>query len=256
MPRRARHFKADSIVHIGCRGVDRQPIFLVDADREFFLAAMADCIAQSATRTVAYCLMPNHFHWAVATASEPFDKVVHGVLTRHAVRFNRLHGRTGHLFEQRHWSSVCEDEGHIENAISYIHLNPVRAGIVCDPGQWKWSSYRDWMKGDGGMIDFERASAVCGRTASDLVNRHAARIAAELEGGARGLTAEGLVADVVSTLGISVAALRAGAKGYVYTLAKRMLIARAAKLDIRLTAIAEALGCSPETLYSVKRRRP
>lgn len=256
MPRRARHFKSDSIFHIGCRGVDRQPVFLIDADREFFLAAMAECIAKSDIRTVAYCLMPNHFHWAVATAKTPFDKVVHGVLTRHAVRFNRLHGRTGHLFEQRHWSSACEDEAHIENAISYIHLNPVRAGLVKAPEEWRWSSYREWDTAASTLVNFDRASEVCGRPVDELVRRHRARVETELSGGAKGLTVEGLIADVVSMLGIAAAELCAGTKGDVYTQAKRILIARAEKLGISLVDLADGLRCQPDSLYTVKRRRP
>jgi putative transposase len=144
MPRRARRFRPDSVFHIGCRGVDRQPIFLTDHDRSFFRNAMLEALDGSDAKEAAHCLMPNHFHWALATGEGTFDRMVHGVMTRHAARFNRLYSRTGHLFEGRHWSFLCEGLDRIENAIAYIHLNPVRAGIVRAPADWRWSSFSRW----------------------------------------------------------------------------------------------------------------
>lgn len=256
MPRRARHFRPDSIFHIGCRGVDRQPIFLTDHDRLFFRDAMREAIDDSDAREAAHCLMPNHFHWAIATRKDLFDRMVHNVMTRHAVRFNRLYSRTGHLFEGRHWSFLCEDIDHIENAIAYIHLNPVRAGIVLTPADWRWSSFSAWNGGQEGGVDLDRLSEITGRSVDELRARHAARIAAELGGRLRGMKADDLVADVASLFGMPMRALCSSARGDIYTTAKRVLLDRAKRENISVADIARVLGCDPGVLYVLKQRKP
>lgn len=256
MPRKARRFRPDSIFHIGCRGVDRQPIFLTDHDRAFFRNAMLEAVGDSDSKEVAHCLMPNHFHWAIATGKETFDRMVHNVMTRHAVRFNRLHSRTGHLFEDRHWSFLCEDIEHIENAIAYIHLNPVRAGIVRLPSDWKWSSSLTWEGQEGAGVDFERLSMITGRSADILRSNHAATIAAEVSARPKGLSPEGLIEDVASLFGMPAQALRSSARGDIYTSAKRLLLDRAKREKISVAAIARALGCDPGVLYVLAQRKP
>lgn len=257
MPRRPRHFRPDSVFHIGDRGVDRQPIFLSDGDRSFFLKAMEEALAECDARTIAYCLMPNHFHWALATGEMRFGPLVQRVLTRHAVRFNRLHGRTGHLFEGRHWSKLCENLDQIENTIAYIHLNPVRAGLVRRPGDWQWSSARTWLADeDQRLIDISRLSDLTGRSIASLKQRHAEDIRAELAGGRRGLSPRQLVSEVASPLGLEVSALRSAARGEIYTKAKQLLVERAERGGISLVALAHELGCNPTTLYVLKGRRP
>jgi REP element-mobilizing transposase RayT len=256
MPRKPRRFRPDSIFHIGCRGVDRQPIFLTDHDRLFFRNAMLEAIDDSDASEAAHCLMPNHFHWAIATRKELFDRMVHSVMTRHAVRFNRLYSRTGHLFEDRHWSFLCEDIEHIENAMAYIHLNPVRAKLVRSPSDWKWSSHAAWLDGQGRDVDFGRLSEITGKRADVLRANHDARVAAELSGRARGLQADALVADVASLFGMPVQALSSSARGDIYTTAKRILLERAKLEKVSVADLARALKCDPGVLYVLGQRKP
>jgi putative transposase len=197
MPRKPRHFKTDAIFHVGDRGVDRQPIFLTNGDREFFIETMEKNLRASNLRTVARCLMPNHFHWGIATAGESFERALHDTLTSHAVRFNRLHGRSGHLFEGRHWSEVCEDLDHVENMIAYIHMNPVRAKIVAHPGLWKWSSHDEWAESSEGTVDFARIESITGRDREELRANYRARVESELGGVRAGQGVEDLINDPV-----------------------------------------------------------
>lgn len=256
MPRKLRHFKTDAIFHVGDRGVDRQPIFLTDGDREFFIETMERNLKASNLRTVARCLMPNHFHWGIATAGQPFDKALHDTLTSHAVRFNRLHGRTGHLFEGRHWSELCRDLDRVENMIAYIHLNPVRAKLVSHPGQWKWSSHGEWSEGAEGTVDFERIESITGRSRRELKDAYSARLEQELHGGRRGLDIDGLIADTASMFGLTAEALKSGARGESSVRAKLALIERAAMSGFSLNALAGRLGCTPEALYMLRSRHP
>lgn len=256
MPRRPRHFRPDSIFHIGARGVDRQPIFLLDSDRQFFLDAMAEAIEGTDVRSIAHCLMPNHFHWEIATAHTGFDRIMQSVMTRHAVRFNKLHGRTGHLFEGRHWSSHCADLGHIEHALAYIHMNPVNAGIAKHPSDWRWSSYQAWMGIPDGFTDLGRLAEITGRSVGDLRSRHESAIRDELKGGRKAGDPRELIAGVAALFGLPAQALQSGARSELMTKAKRLLIQRAENQGMKLSAVAAELHCDPGTLYRIKIRKP
>lgn len=256
MPRRLRHFKPDSIFHAGARGVDRQPIFLADSDREFFVTTMQENLRASNIETVSWCLMPNHFHWGMAVSDERFEKALHDTLTAHAVRFNRLHGRTGHLFEGRHWSECCEDVEHVENMIAYHHMNPVRAGIVTDPRQWRWSSYSEWAGGEMRTVGLLKVARLTGRSEESLRQGHADRIAFDLLGAARGLSPDELIDDTASMLGMSATSLRSGPDSERRRRAMLILVRRASKEKVALNALAKSLGCSPEALYMLRRRHP
>ena len=255
MPRRARHFASDSIFHAGARGVDRQPIFLTDAERRLFIDTMVSALKADDIATISYCLMPNHFHWELATRGNPFDKAFHETMTRHAMRFNRLHGRTGHLFEDRHWSKRCEDTRHIENAIAYIHLNPHRANLVRDPREWEWSSYREWSGEATGIVDFERAAELAGKSVEELLKSHEERVRSEIAGGPRGMDIEALIEDAASVFGISEESLKSGARGHAFTLAKLRLLDRCADENLSVDELAKALGCTREAIYMLRKRR-
>ena len=87
---------------------------------------MGRCKAQC----LAWALMSNHFHLLVVTGSEPLAKLMQSLLTRYAVYFNHRYRRAGHLFQNRYKAIVCEEEPYLLELVRYIHLNPVRIGLV------------------------------------------------------------------------------------------------------------------------------
>lgn len=108
------------------------PIFIDDDDRRNFLARLVNAILSTDASCYAWALMPNHFHLLLVTGKESISKVMQSVLTGYAVTFNRKHERVGHLFQNRFRSILCEKDSYLSELIRYIHLNPVRAGIVSD----------------------------------------------------------------------------------------------------------------------------
>lgn len=255
MPRKLRHHRPDAVFHAGARGVDRQPIFLCDADREFFLASIDEALAGARAAKLGFVLMPNHFHLELGTADAPLSTALHDALTRYAVHFNRLHGRTGHLFEGRFWSSECSTLQRIENTIAYIHLNPVRARLVASPDQWRWSSHQAWKDGQAGGIDFGRLEELTGERFEDLQERYLQRVAREVAAKPSGCTPEELVSDTASMFGLSAEDLASGRTGEMYSHVKRRLIERAEREHIRLQTLAKLLGCTPQALYNIRTRR-
>jgi len=130
MPRKARIDAPGAVHHIICRGIDRQAIFIDDHDRDGFIERLSTIITETRTRCLAWALIPNHFHLLLKTGGEPVATVMRRLLTGYAVSHNRRHARSGHLFQNRYKSILCQEDRYLLELVRYIHLNPLRAGIV------------------------------------------------------------------------------------------------------------------------------
>jgi REP element-mobilizing transposase RayT len=132
MTRQARIDAPGALHHIICRGIERGQIFLDDADRDHFVERLATVLSETFTSCFAWALIPNHFHLLVRTGSAPISVIMRRLLTSYAVHFNRRHHRSGHLFQNRYKSILCQQDPYLLELVRYIHLNPVRAKIVSD----------------------------------------------------------------------------------------------------------------------------
>lgn len=130
MPRQSRIDASGALHHVIVRGIDRRKIFLDDTDRDRFLDRLGAILLETDTRCYAWALIPNHFHLLLQTGSTPLSTVMRRLLTSHAIRFNRRHKRTGHLFQNRYRSILCQKETYLLELVRYIHLNPLRARLV------------------------------------------------------------------------------------------------------------------------------
>lgn len=133
MPRQARLDAPGLIHHVMARGIEGREIFRDAEDREVFLERLAVIAAGAGgPRLFAWVLMTNHFHLLLRTEEMPLASAMRRLMTGHAVRFNMRHKRKGHLFQNRYKSIVVEEESYFLELVRYIHLNPVRAGLVLD----------------------------------------------------------------------------------------------------------------------------
>jgi putative transposase len=130
MARTARLDARETLHHVMARGIERCAIFRDDLDRDEFLRRLARLAQDGAFEVFAWSLMPNHFHLLLRTHLAPLSNAMRSLLTGHALWFNRRHGRVGHLFQNRYKSIVCEEEAYFLELVRYIHLNPLRAGVV------------------------------------------------------------------------------------------------------------------------------
>lgn len=141
MPRQARIDAPGAVHHIICRGVERSPIFKDDVDRDDFVARLTSLCKETSTECLAWALIPNHFHLLLRTGQVPIATVMRRLLTGHAVKFNRRHGRHGHLFQNRYKSILCQEELYLLELVRYIHLNPLRAHLVATMEELKSYPY-------------------------------------------------------------------------------------------------------------------
>jgi putative transposase len=132
MPRQPRLDAPGLLQHVMARGIDRAKIFRDDKDRNSFLDRLADILEQTQTQCYAWALIPNHFHLLLRTGPTPLSKLMRRLMTGYAVTFNKRHKRSGHLFQNRYKSVVCEEDPYLLELVRYIHLNPLRAKLVKD----------------------------------------------------------------------------------------------------------------------------
>jgi putative transposase len=130
MPRGPRLDAPHVLHHVMVRGLERRVIFRNDIDRTDLVARVAVLAEAGAWTVYAWALLPNHAHLLVRTGARSLPRSMRSLLTGYAGAFNRRHHRVGHLFQNRYKSIVVEEEPYLLELVRYLHLNPVRAGVV------------------------------------------------------------------------------------------------------------------------------
>jgi putative transposase len=146
MPRQARLDVPGALHHIMVRGNNRAEIFTDDQDRATFLERLGENILEAKCSVYAWVLMGNHVHILFKSGQKGISAVMRKLLTWYAQYYNRHHRRTGHLFENRYKSILCDEDNYLLALIRYIHLNPVRAGILTTMEEL---DRYPWGQGDG-----------------------------------------------------------------------------------------------------------
>jgi REP element-mobilizing transposase RayT len=130
------------------RGVERRIIFGDDEDRQDFVDRLARLIPEEGFACFAWALMPSHIHLVVRTGPVPLSRLMARLGTGYACQFNLRHGRVGHLFQNRFKSLLVELERHGRQLIRYVHLNPLRTGLVRsleDLEDYPWTGHASLM---------------------------------------------------------------------------------------------------------------
>jgi putative transposase len=138
----ARHEEPGRAYHVTARGNGGQVIYANDADRFDFLRLLERTSEHYDWRCLAFCLMTNHYHLAIEIPRGGLSRGIQVLNGGYARLANRRHGRKDHLFKNRFLSVPVVSEEHLLEALRYIVLNPVRAGLCRRPEEWRWSSYR------------------------------------------------------------------------------------------------------------------
>jgi REP element-mobilizing transposase RayT len=145
MARRLRLHVPGGFYHVTLRGNHRRPIFFADTDRNLLDAVVAEAVDRLAARVHAYCWMTNHIHLLVQVSDAPLGRLMLRIASQYARRVQASLATTGHLFERRYHAVLVDADRYLLHLIRYIHLNPVRAGIVADPVDYRWSSHRAYL---------------------------------------------------------------------------------------------------------------
>ena len=127
--------------HVTSRGNERKAIFKSKGDRERFLSYLKSANERYDAIIHTYCLMDNHYHILLETPRSNLSQILHHINGAYTSYYNVKRKRFGHLFQGRYKAILVQKDAYCQELSRYIHLNPVRAGIVGKPSQYKWSSY-------------------------------------------------------------------------------------------------------------------
>ncbi len=142
MPRSARVDIENVWYHIVARGQRREPLFLSDKDRRRYLDEIAGSLQRNDGNLGAYCLMTNHVHLLIHRGTKSLGGIFLRAHGRYGRYFNRTHHHVGYVFQGRFKSFMILDDDYLGTLLRYIHLNPVKAGLVRKSSAFRWSSDR------------------------------------------------------------------------------------------------------------------
>jgi len=272
MPRGPRLDAPGVVHHVMVRGIEQREVFQHDDDRADFVRRLARLLPDTQTTCLAWCVLPNHAHLALRSGPRGLSYLMRRLLTGYAVAFNRRRGRVGHLFQNRYRSIVCEEEPYLLALVRYVHLNPLRAGIVTGLkalAEYPWCGHGTLMgRVENPWQDTAEVLARFGETLERAREEYAAFVAAEPglddEARTRTETAERLAANAIAAdvTPRPVGADPRGAWGspdFVEALRARTASERAeSEVNCRsvVEAVCRVLGLSPHALASGRRTRP
>ena len=130
--------------HITSRGLRKSPLFHDDYDRYKYLDLLKEAIEQYPFHLQAYCLMTNHIHLQIESIETTPSQILKLLHTKYAKYFNKRYDFSGHVFESRYGSELITAIDYELEVNRYIHLNPVKANLVKNPEDYRWSSYRTY----------------------------------------------------------------------------------------------------------------
>jgi putative transposase len=130
------------VYHAFNRGNNSADVFFDDSDRVAFLEALVKTKEHYPFRLIGYCLMTNHFHLLLRPEDgQTISRILQSLTVTHTSRYHKRHQTSGHVWQGRFKSPVIQDDLHLLVVLRYIEANPVRAKIVADPGEYRWSSF-------------------------------------------------------------------------------------------------------------------
>lgn len=146
MARKPRIHFPGAFYHVIARGNRGQKIFRDDQDYQRYLSFLREYKARFHFLLYAYTLMPTHIHILLEMSETPLSRLMQILQFRYTRNFNIKYKKWGHLFQGRYRAILCDRDSYFLELSAYIHLNPVRAGLIKAPHQYPWSSYRFYVR--------------------------------------------------------------------------------------------------------------
>lgn len=143
MPRSLRVFAEGAMYHVYSRVTRRERVFEDPDEAADFVAVLREVKGRDGFILYAWCLMPSHHHLLLRTVDVPLWRSMASLLGGFTKRYNRRRGLVGPLWQGRYKAKLVEDQRYFDQLVAYVHLNPVTAGLVDDPAEYRWSGHAE-----------------------------------------------------------------------------------------------------------------
>jgi len=217
MPRQARIDVPGQMYHVMSRGIERGRIFVDEEDYADFRERISVWLNKTGGKCLAWCLMPNHFHFLMLRGARPLSEMMHHAMTGYAINFNLRHRRAGHVFQNRYKAIICDIEEYLLELVAYIHLNPLRAKLVKDLvglKSYKWCGHAAVVTGaTDGILDRSELLPHFGDSEKRAVAEYDRVMAEKARDAGRDLSGGGLLRSFGGE-GALLHAFRAGEKAF------------------------------------------
>ncbi len=204
---------AGAFYHVTSRGNEQKDVFKSQRDREKFLEYLASATERYGAIVHAYCLMSNHYHLLLETPEGNLAQIMRHINGAYTTYFNFKRKRAGHLFQGRYKAILVEADEYATELSRYIHLNPVRAGMVTRPEEYRWSSYGSYISASK-TTEWLKTEFILGYFSGNAVDAHNSY---------RQFVEELLAGEYESPLKTTVASTILGSEGFVSEIAERHL---------------------------------
>jgi len=165
MPRRRRILVEDGFYHVYNRFARGESVFDLEGAAERFVDLVRVVKKRDGVQVLAWALMSNHYHVALRTQTVPLSRSMHFLQGRFSKGFNRRWGRSGPVWQSRYQAKLVSEESYLMTVICYVHMNPVRGGLVDDPAEHRSSGHRELMgRVRNPLIDVDASLAIFGDT--------------------------------------------------------------------------------------------
>lgn len=165
MPRPERVFFEGAMYHVYNRVARGRPVLRDGGEAERFVELLREVVERDALTVFAWCVMSNHYHLAVRTGSITLDRPMKSLQQRFTRQYNSRKGFFGPLWQGRYRAKLIDDQRYFDQLLAYIHLNPVAAGLVSDPYEYRWSGHREILgRTRAPIVDADEVLQLFGRT--------------------------------------------------------------------------------------------
>ncbi len=171
MPRKPRVYYEGALYHVMVRGNNGEKVFESEKEKQEYTNIIKGYKDRYHFKIYAYCIMDNHAHLLIEVGKIPLSKIMQGIQQVFTQRYNKRHSRTGHIFQQRYKSILCQKDAYLLSLIKYIHLNPVKAKMTKTPN-YKWSSHNEYIKYEHNIADIEFILSMFGTIKKEAIKEY------------------------------------------------------------------------------------
>lgn len=171
MPRKPRIHYEGALYHVMVRGNNGEKVFESGKEKQEYINIIKEYKKKYRFKIYAYCMMDNHAHLLIEVEKIPLSKIMQGIQQVFTQRYNKRYNRTGHIFQQRYKSILCQKDAYLFALIKYIHFNPVRAKIT-EIVDYKWSSHNEYIKYEYNLTDIEFILSMFSTKKKEAINEY------------------------------------------------------------------------------------